>query len=88
MCAQGDIEKLFSEEEMPMDKPINPYRKGTQIWNVFEGDWEDLSTIQIAEVLGMKPKTVRAAIRQIAQDTGYAVPHIKLRTMTKQRPSL
>lgn len=61
-------------------RPKNPYREDTLLWDVFMGDWEDLTVTQIAEVLDKEPKQIRTAIQVIYQDTGYAVPHVKLRT--------
>lgn len=57
-----------------VDKPENPYRKGSLIWSVMEGEWEDLTTAQIAEVLGTVPSTVRTCIAMIKRETGYNVP--------------
>ena len=68
-----------------MIKPENPYTKYLQndrngkkisvLWSVFEGDWEDLSTSQIAEVLDATPGTIKNYIRKIRKETGYQVPH-------------
>lgn len=58
-----------------MDKPKNPYRKGTLIWSVMEGDWDDLTVPQIADVLGTEPQNVSEYIWQIKKKTGYKVPH-------------
>lgn len=52
----------------------NPYRKGTVIWAVLEGDWEDLTTQQIAEVLGAKRHTVQVSMARIKRELGYKVP--------------
>lgn len=57
-------------------KPTNPYKKGSTIWKVMEGDWEDLTVRQIAEVLDVKYSTVRTCITRIKRQTGYDVPHI------------
>lgn len=57
-------------------KPNNPYKKGSTIWAVMEGDWEDLTARQIAEVLDVKYSTVRHYITRIRRQTGYSVPHI------------
>lgn len=65
--------------EVSAAKPKNPYHKGMLLWEVFEGEWDDLTVTQIAEVLDREPKGIHAAIQRIYQDTGYAVPHIKLR---------
>lgn len=58
-------------------KPNNPYKKGTTIWSVMEGDWEDLTSNQIAEVLGVGPMTVRSCIQRIKKETGYDVQYVK-----------
>ena len=47
------------------------------IWAVMEGDWEDLTPAQIAEVLDTRAGTVREAMRRIKKETGYVVPHVK-----------
>lgn len=67
-----------------MDKPLNPYREGTVIWKVMqgsldgwpEGGWADLTTGEIAEVLGSNLNTVRNTIGKIRRDTGYHVQYI------------
>lgn len=61
---------------MECDKPENPYRKGTLIWAVMEGDWEDLTIEQIADVMDSTKISVYSSIRRIKQETGYDVPHI------------
>lgn len=58
-----------------MDKPKNPYREGSIIWSVMEGDWEDLTVKQIAEVLDVLPHYVAESMRRIRVKTGYVVPH-------------
>lgn len=60
-----------------MDKPNNPYTKGTLIWAVMEGAWEDLTVTQIAEVLDTVPNNISAYIIKIRKQTGYLVPHLK-----------
>ena len=57
-----------------MQKPHNPYKRGTTIWSLFEGDWEDLTATQIAEVLDCPRRTIDTCLRQIKKDTGYVVP--------------
>lgn len=59
-----------------LPKPDNPYRKGSLIWSVMEGAWEDLTTAQIAEVLDTSAHIVRCAMQRIKKETGYAVPHV------------
>lgn len=63
------------KEEKAMDKPKNPYQKGTLVWSVMEGDWEDLRVVQIAEVLDTTPNNIGAYISKIRKETGYSVPH-------------
>lgn len=58
-----------------MDKPNNPHRKGSTIWSVMEGDWEDLTRKQIAEVLCVPLATIHESVRRIRAETGYMVPH-------------
>lgn len=58
-----------------MDKPENPYRKGTLIWSVMEGDWEDMAVSRIAETLCTTPQNISVYIWQIKNKTGYKVPH-------------
>lgn len=68
-----------------MEKPNNPYtkyiknnkrgKKISVLWSVFEGDWEDLTTSQIAEVLNVAPGTIENYLRRIRAETGYTVPH-------------
>lgn len=47
---------------MKIEKPENSYFKYLEngnisiLWSVFEGDWEDLTHTQIAEVLECNPK--------------------------------
>lgn len=67
-----------------MEKPVNPYREGTVVWKVMqgsldvwpEGGWADLTTQEIAEVLGASQNTVACAIGYIRRDIGYRVPHV------------
>lgn len=64
-----------------MEKPENPYFKYLEngnisiLWSVFEGDWEDLTPAQIAEVLGCDPKQVSSYIWKIKkkQDTRFRI---------------
>lgn len=60
-----------------MEKPKNPYEKGTLIFDIMEGDWEDLTVPQIVEVLYASPKLIWKYIRKIERDTGYRVPRTK-----------
>lgn len=56
-------------------KPANPFRPGTLIWSVMEGDWSDLTPKQIGEVLGTSGRSVTAQITKIRHRTGYDVPY-------------
>ena len=60
-----------------MDKPKNPFREGSLVWAVMEGDWEDLTVTQIAEVLDTIPNNISVCITRIRKKTGYLVPHLK-----------
>lgn len=59
-----------------MTKPENPYRKGSIVWNLMEGDWADLTAGQIAEVLDTTRASIHAALCRIKAETGYTVPHM------------
>lgn len=61
-----------------MEKPENPFRKNTLVWSVMEGDWEDRTIAQIAEVLDTDVEYIRDLIKKIKKKTGYAVPYVKL----------
>ena len=56
-----------------MTKPENKYKHGSIIWSVMEGDWEDLTVPEIAEILNTSPQTVLRAIQKIKKDTRYEV---------------
>lgn len=56
-------------------KPVNPFKKWSIVWQVMEGDWEDLTINQIAEVLDVHPGTIYGSVRQIRLRTGYCVKH-------------
>ena len=78
-CGQGvqALEKGAENVNVPA-KPENPYRKGSIIWSVMEGEWGDLTANQIAEVLDTTRNTVCSMISKIRKDTGWAVPHKRL----------
>lgn len=77
-------ERNFLLGRNDMEKPMNPYKKGTIVWKVMQGSlddwpdggWADLTPSEIAEVLGANLQTVRSSICQINRETGYYVPHI------------
>lgn len=56
-----------------MAKPENKYKNGSTIWSIMEGDWEDLTVSEIADVLGASKNYVRTAMQKIKKETGYAV---------------
>lgn len=64
-----------------MTKPENPYFKRLDngktsiLWSLFEGEWEDLTVPQIAEVLDAMPATIYTYLKKIKKETGYRVPH-------------
>lgn len=57
-------------------KPPNPFRRGSARWNVYEGDWEDLTPGQIAEVLDLDLNYIHGILSDIYKKTGYKVPHV------------
>lgn len=57
-----------------MEEIRNPYRKGSLIWSVMEGGWEDMTVFQIADALHTSAESIRSAIWRIQNDTGYNVP--------------
>ena len=59
-----------------IDRPKNPYKKGSLIWSLMEGDWEDRTTDQISEVLDADTNSIRSLLRKIEQDTGYKVLYV------------
>ena len=59
-----------------MTKPENPYRKGTILWNLMEGDWADLTAGQIAEVLDTTRASIHSALSRIKREHSYTVPHM------------
>lgn len=61
-----------------MNKPANPYKRGTLVWKVFEGGWEDLTRTQIAEVLAVDPDAITHCMSKIKKETGWEVPRVKL----------
>ena len=54
-------------------KPANPFRPGSLIWSVMEGDWSDLTPKQIGEVLGTSGRS-DGADHQDSQDHGLLSP--------------
>lgn len=66
----------MNDKAIETRKPKNPYRKGSLIWSVMEGDWEDLTVSQIAEVLDATPSAISCCIRWVRVKTGYIVPHV------------
>ena len=66
-------------------KPENPFRAGTLIWAVMEGDWEDLTVNQIAEVLDTTPQQISVYIAIIKRKIGYAIPRLRKGKRTCQK---
>ncbi len=54
----------------------NPYKPQSLRWKLVEGDWEDLTPSQIAEVLDCTPQAVHKALRVI-EEGGIEVPYVK-----------
>lgn len=54
-----------------------PYEQGTISYSLCADDWSDLTARQIAEVLGVKPRSINNAIYRILMKTGYRVPYKK-----------
>lgn len=57
-------------------------RKGSLSWKLLNDDWSDLTTDQIAEVLGVKPDAVKNAMMGIRRKYGFRVRHKRTRTRT------
>ncbi len=51
----------------------NPYKPQSLRWKLVEGDWEDLTPSQIAEVLDCTPQAVHKALRVI-EEGGHRGP--------------
>ena len=68
-----------------IDRPKNPYKKMSLIWSLMEGDWEDLTTDQMAEVLDADINSIRSLLRKIEQDTGYKVLYVRRRKKKEER---
>lgn len=64
-------------EQEYMKKPQNPYEANGFYWNLFEGDWSDLTLREIAEVLGESKSFTQKAIVDIRKKTGYQVPFVR-----------
>lgn len=57
-----------------MNKPKNPYRRGSLLWQVYEGDWGDLTRQEIAYVLDADANIISSCFFKIKRDTGWIVP--------------
>lgn len=72
-----------------MKRPVNPFRQGGIAWEVMEmalqGEFdglpgtEDLTSIDIAELLRTDRQSIINAIGTIKKKTGYIVPYTKLK---------
>lgn len=60
-----------------MERPKNPYQKGSMIFKIMDGDWSGYTVKQAAEELGITGNHLRGAISKIKKDTGYEVPMLK-----------
>lgn len=83
ICGRHGNGAARRKKVLTTDKPKNPYQKGTLIWSVMEGDWEDLTVTQIAEVLGTTPDNIGAYTSRIKRETGYVVPRLRGKTWRK-----
>ena len=68
-----------------MNKPKNPYREGSILWSLVEGDWADLSAAQIAEVLDTTRASIHTYLYKIKHETGYTVPHMTERNQQARK---
>lgn len=63
-----------SRMQKASEKPENPFKKGTKIHKLYEGDWKNMDTGQIAKAIHMSSReNVRRAIYEIKERTGYKV---------------
>lgn len=70
--------------ETGMDRPENPYQKGTLIWTLMEGGlqgefdgkagFEDMTIREIADMFETTYSTVQATLQRIKKETGFRVP--------------
>lgn len=71
-----------------MERPKNPYRKGSLIFAIMEGalegefdgkaGWEDMTVAQIAKMFGKRRDSVFSTISRIRKETGYEVRYTRL----------
>lgn len=69
-----------------MNRPENPYRKGTLIWALMEGGlqgefdgkagFEDMTTQEIADMFDKAYRTVQGTFERIKRETGFRVPRL------------
>lgn len=55
------------------EKPKNPYKEHSLIWELYEGDFSEIDTDKIAENLGTTQQSIRSMIYRIKKETGYVV---------------
>ena len=79
-CDKWTLEPV-RKDPGPPEKPQNPYRSGTNFWRLYEGDWADKTTVEIAQLLGTSVMSVRVMMKRIWKKTGYAV---EFRRKTKE----
>lgn len=75
--------------------PINPFRKGSRVWNIMEMAIQeqfdglpgisDLTLHDIADLLDAAYYEISADIYKIKIKTGYIVPHVKMPGGRKKR---
>lgn len=58
------------------EKPNNPFRPNTFIYNLFELDCPDKTTDEIAKEFGKTQRQVTYTLWKIYDQTGYRVPHM------------
>ena len=63
------------------EKPKNPFKPGSFIYNLFELDCPDKTTDEIAKEFGKTPRQVTYTLWKIYDQTGYRVPHVDGRTV-------
>lgn len=66
----------MGDKKFFMNKPENPYERGSRIYKIMEGDFTNCTIGEIAEIVGCTNEYVRSSITKIRQRTGYVVPHI------------
>lgn len=68
-----------------MDKPENPFRKGSCAYKIFAGDWEGKTLEEIALAIDSSPMSVYAQIKAISAKKGYRILYRKLPGDTRSK---